>query len=72
MVRFEDLNLVLIDEVKVKAGAILDVWLGPWHLVIPPFDWVVVPKISIPLGWIWDAILKWLDKEAENYYARKG
>ena len=71
MVRFEGFNLVLFDEVKIPGGYLLDAWLGPWHITVPPYDIIIIPKITIGFEWIWQAIWQVLDNLTVEYYAKR-
>jgi len=68
---FEDMTLVLFDEVKITAGSWLDISILGIDIRIPPWDIVLLPRIAIPFGWIWDMLFGWLDKMAEEYYAEQ-
>lgn len=69
---FEDMNLVLFDEVRIAAGSWLDISILGISIRIPPFDITLLPKIVIPFEWLWDMLFGWLDKMAEEYYEEVG
>jgi len=71
MVHFEDGNLVLIDEVKIPAGSWLDITILSWRIMIPPFDVVLVPKVAIPLEWLFNAIISFLDSLTDEFYKKQ-
>ncbi len=62
---------MLIDEVKIAAGSWLNVSILGVGIVVPPWDVVIVPRIAIPFGWIWNMLFWWLDRMAEEYYEER-